>query len=460
MIPTSPNLVTQVRSAGLVRTTIALAATAVTFAAILAVKPSSMAHFVWYFCVWNALILLLHRDQSSDFAFAFLVNSAYVALFVLVQASVYPDSYGTTSPLATSWTDDSYFFSIVADAVPSDLETRPNYWLYEATFGKMVAAITPFRVDHPLDVLFFQSGTAALLATSSSRLMFQLSRDRKLANTVFIFTIICPFLVMNGGVIFLRDTLTAALLVYSLCCINDRRFVLAMLAVALQLSVRPGTGAILMFAYPVIYFAEIRNFIGSRPITAGTLAIAFACTSVIAAPLALQLAGGIYAKIDTVSLLGRELFADLSADPSANALFLAIQEFPYAVRLVLNAAYMFLYPFLSLKPLFDAAHFDLRAIFLGVVAPIYSFWLNAWFFAGALRGKPVIDRQRAITVAIAVILILVGTYSLQTRHKTIIYPLYYIIIAIGFAKATPNSRRVGYAISAVLLLVQVASVLR
>ena len=108
----------------------------------------------------------------------------------------------------------------------------------------------------------------------------------------------------------------------------------------------------------------------------------------------------------------------------------------------------------------DAQQFDLRSFLLNIVAPIYSLWLNAWFFAGALRGKPVIDRQRAITVAMVVILMLVGTYSLQTRHKTIIYPLYYLLIAVGFAKATQNSRRLGYALAGLLFFVQVASQFR
>ncbi|HEV7606554.1 MAG TPA: hypothetical protein VGO61_04420 [Steroidobacteraceae bacterium] len=378
---------------------------------------------------------------------------------MLVQSAVYPDTYGTTSPLSPSWTDDSYFFSLVADSVLPEMQTRPFYWHFEPLFTKLLRTITPLRIDHPLDVLFFQSGTAALLATFSAKLMLQLSSDRRLANTVFVFAVICPFLMMNGGVIFLRDTLTAALFVYSLCLINERRFLSAIVVLVLQLSVRPGTGAILMFAYPIIYFSEIRDFVGRHPGTSFTLALALAFASAFAAPLALDLAAT-YLQIDTVGLLGRELFADLSADPSANAVFLTIQQFPFVLRLVLNAAYIFMYPFLTLRPLTEATHFDLRSLVLGVFVPIYSLWLNAWFFAGMLRGRPAIDRQRAISVAIAVILILVGTYSLQTRHKTIIYPLYYIMIAIGFSRATPNSRRIGYAISALFLLVQLASVLR
>jgi hypothetical protein len=442
------------------RTTIALVATATTLACIMLVKPTSLAHFAWYFCVWNCLSLLLQRKFSGNFAFAFLLNSALTAVFVLIQSTVYPDSYGTTSQWSASWTDDSYFFATVADTVPADMLLRHEYWLYEPVFTRLIRAITPLSIDHPLDAIFFQSGTAAMLATFASRLMLQLSRDQRMANLVFVFAIICPFLLMNGGAILMRDTLTAAVFVYSLCCINDRRFLSAALAIGLHAAVRPGTAMILMFAYPIIYFAELKAFLVRWPVLSALTAILFVTGVVIGFPYAVEYVAGLYGTDAAVSLVGREVFSDLAADSSANTFFLAIQEMPLPIKLVLNAVYMFIYPFLSLRTVLDSQYFDTRSFLLNIVAPIYSLWLNAWFFAGALRGKPVIDRQRAITVAIAVILILVGLYSLQTRHKTIVYPLYYILIAVGFAKATPNSRRVGYALSAFLFLVQVASQFR
>jgi hypothetical protein len=446
-------------STGFAQISISLLAAAVTFTGILVVKPTSLAHFLWFFCLWNGVIVVFHRNDSARFAQAFLVNSAFVSVFVLVQSAVYPDTYGTTSPLAASWTDDSFFFSVVADSVPPDMFTRPSYWEYEPMFGSLVRMVTPLYVEHPLDVLFFQSGTAALLSTFTARFMIQLSRDSQLANIVFVFTMVCPFLLMNGGAIFLRDTLAAALFVYSLSCINERRLLSAAIAVALQLSVRPGTGAILMLAYPIIYFVEVRSFVGRHPMVAGTLAFVFAIAAVMISPLAIEFVAS-NLRLDSIGILGREVLAEQGADSSVNAIFLAIQENPFIVKLILNAAYIFLYPFLTLQPLVESSHFDLRSILLGIVVPVYSLWLNAWFFAGMFRGQPAIDRQRALSVAFVVILLLVGTYSLQTRHKTIVYPLYYLLIAIGFARATPVSRRVGYALSGILLFVQLASALR
>lgn len=434
---------------------IALCAAVVTLTGVLLVNPSSIANFAWYFCLWNAFVFVCHRDDADYFVLAFLVNSAFVALFVVVQSTIFPDTYGTTSPLSMSWTDDSYFFTLVADSVRPELLTRASYWEYQHPFATLIRAVTPLRIDHPLDVLFFQSGTAALLATSSAKLMLQLSRDRRLADIVFVFTMICPLLMMNGGVILLRDTLSAALFVYSLCWINERRFLIAAAVIAFQVAIRPGTGIILTFAYPVIYCREIWPLIRRHPGLSMALATTIVLVGIALIPDALEYLSAHY-KVGAVNFLGREIFAELTDASAGNEFFLAVQELPFAVKVPLNAAYIFLYPFFRPDAVTHASHFDIRTFLMSIVIPVYSYWLNAWFFAGALSAKPVIDRQRAIAAAIVVILILVGTYSMQTRHKTIIYPLYYLMVAIGFAKAAPLARRTGYVLSSVLLLVQIA----
>jgi hypothetical protein len=431
----------------------------VTVTGVLLVNPASIAQFVWFFGAWCGFLVFVNRPELEKFAFAFLVNSAYISVYVLVQATTYPDSYGTTSYHSVSWTDDSYFFSLAADHVPPDLLTRENFFLYSHPFSLLISTFTPLPIEHPLDALFFQSGTAAMLATFTRGVMLQFGAERRVANCAYVFVLACPFLMMNGGVILIRDTLAAALLVYSIYNINQRRYLVAAAAILLQIALRPGTGLLLGPAYLVIYWQEIAQFVRRHPLLVAGGCISVVLVAVQFATMALESFSTVYA-IPKIGFLGRELIADLTADPDANALFLQIQQMPFLVRLVLNAAYIFLYPFLTLRTVLDAPFFDLRNIAMSLVIPVYAFWLNAWFFAGAVSGVRAMQRQRAVVVAIAVTLLLVGIYSLQTRHKTIIYPLYYMIVALGFCSATPMARRCGYVLSGLLLLVQVASVLR
>jgi hypothetical protein len=440
-----------------------LGALAVAFSVcgILLVHPASLAHFAFYLCLWGAWILLFHRSEAEDFGFAFVVNSAFITVFYLVQTTVYPDSYGTTSPLG-SWTDDSYFFALVADSLPANLVVRDNYFLYTHPFATLVRWVTPLAIEHPMDVIFFQSGIAAMLATFSRKFMFQMSSDTRLANTVYVFTLVCPFLMMNGGVIFIRDTFAAALFVYSLCCINSRRFVMALAALALQMAVRPGTALILVPAYVIIYFVDIRAFCRRHRllVAVGVILVALAGLRIAQSlPDLRELVGGT-SEGGGIGFLGREIITDLTAEQDGNVLFLSIQKLPFLVKLFLNGAYIFLYPFLSPKHAFAGEFFDLRGITMNLVVPIQAFWLNAWFIAGALSRPRVTRRQTEILIAVIVAFLLIGTYSLQTRHKTILYPLYYFIIAIGFVRASPKQRRFGYLCSSALLLLQLAALTR
>lgn len=438
---------------------IAFVALSVVTLGIVLVNPPSLFQFAYFFLLWSCLILVLNREDLPDFTFAFLVNSAFIAIYVYVQATTYPDTYGTTSPDSYSWTDDSYFFTLAADRFPPDLLSRPCYWEYSHVFASLVRWATPLPIEHPLDVLFFQSGTAAMLATFTGRFMRQLSNDRQLGRTAYLFTLLCPFLMMNGGIIFLRDTLAAALLIFSLSSLHDRRYLVAASAVGLQIALRPGTGILLLPVYAIVYFQEIRSFVGRHPVPAAGTAVVLALGAAIGAPYALEWLAATY-HVDSIGFLGREVIADLTADPNANALFLTIQDQPFFVRLFLNGAYIFLYPFFTLRTVLEADQFDIRNVLLSVVVPIYTIWLNAWFVAGATSGKAYVDRQRAVVVALVVALMLIGVYSLQTRHKTLIYPLYYLIVTIGFARATPMARRFGYVVAGLFFLIQIAANLR
>jgi hypothetical protein len=441
------------------RIVVAALASALTVLVVLLVQPHSLLQFVNYFVVWNAIIFVFNRDDIEDFSFAFLVNSSFIAVFVLVQATVYPDTYGTTSPLSSSWTDDSYFFALAADTIPPNLPVRENFFLYSHPYSQLIRWLSPFSIDHPLDALFFQSGVAAMLTTYSKKFTWQLSGNARLADTVYLFALICPFLMMNGGVILLRDTFAAALFAYSLSCLNAKRYLLAVAAMAIELAVRPGTCLILLPAYAIIYWPETRAFIRRHPLLLTVAASTFLTATLQLAPTAPDLSLRDL-NANGVGILGREIIPELTANPDANLLFLSIQELPYIIKLLLNAAYIFLYPFFGPRYVIGADYLDLRSITLNLVVPLYAFWLNAWFVAGTLTRLRVAARQRHIVVAIVVSLLLIGTYSLQTRHKTIIYPLYYFIVAVGFTSATPFARRCGYIFSGASLLLQIAMAFR
>lgn len=435
------------------RNVIAAAAFIVTLILTFMVNQYSIALYFYYFALWSAFIYLVHRSSYRDFAFAYVVNSLAIAVFFIIQTRVYPESFGTTSPLG-SWTDDSFFFALTADSVPPSLELRESYYLYSQPFSSIVRFLTLLPTHHPMDIIFFQSGIAGLLAAFTKRFMWQMSSDKKLSDAAYLLAITCPFLMMNGGVIFIRDTFVAALLIYTLSCLFERRFILAGVAIILEIVLRPGTGFILLPAIALIYLA------GGRLMSLRNLAVVALCLPLAILVLARvsvfsELLPQYSSSIAQVSVTGREVFTDLRADAGANAIFLALQDQPFLIRFVLNGAYMFTYPFLAPADAFSTPYFDLRTVLMSLAIPIYAFWLNAWFIAGAITRVRAMNRQSMIFWGVMITLLIVGTYSLQTRHKTIIYPLYFLIIAVGMVRAKPIERQIGYAVSFALVAVQI-----
>jgi hypothetical protein len=434
---------------------VAVPAVALTVVAILFVNPYSLLLYAYYFVLWNAFIFVFHKKELKDFSFAFIINSFFIGIFFSIQTYVFPTSYGTTSPLG-SWTDDSYFFTLVANSVPPGLVTRANYYEYTHPFSTIIRYLTPLPINHPMDVIFFQSGTAAVISVFTKKFVIQMSGDIKAAKLAYLLTLVCPFLMMNGGVIFLRDTLAAALLIYSMACINDRRFALAIGAIGIQFLIRPGTAFILLPAYGIIYF--IRSKMLSRGnLIALALFAPLLIIGAIRALISVQDIPEYAAYFETMGMGGREVYSDLQATDGANGIFLRIQEFPFVVKFVLNGIYMFVYPFLDVRTALNQPYFDVRTILMTVVAPIYGIWLNAGFIAGFMTKVRAMRAQKQIGWAVVITLFLIGTYSLQTRHKTLIYPLYYVIVALGLTRAKPSDLRMGFLGSTLIVAFELAA---
>ena len=59
-----------------------------------------------------------------------------------------------------------------------------------------------------------------------------------------------------------------------------------------------------------------------------------------------------------------------------------------------------------------------------------------------------------------VLLLILSQFSVQGRHKTMLMPLFYILIAYGFVNNTKNTKIVGGILSILIFIVQIIFILR
>jgi hypothetical protein len=412
--------------------------------------------YCYYLLIWSAFMFVFDREQLGGFLYAYSINGLFTVAFVAIQIYNYPESYGTTSPFG-SQSDDSYFFSLIADAIPAGMETRDGYYLYSSGFSDLIRILTPFRVTHPLDVVYFLSGVAGLLAVYTKQLANQLTGNKKVGRSAYVITVICPLFLMSGGAILLRDTLVGALFILSLCCINRRRYLTFIACNTIQLWLRPGTAFILIALYGVFYMRDIVSALTNNKHRPHAIAVAVLAAILVIGMFIYRHAVVELLEANTVVLhkFSREGMVNDYLTGGGRGTFVWIQLQPTPIRLVLASLYMLLTPFFTIQPTGTGA-FDFRIFLMGVIYPIFAFFIHAWALTAVVVKYRSSETARLLLTTFLAGCLLIGVYSLESRHKAVIQPIYYIIAAMGLRLAPPATRIVGYSVSAAWLVIQLA----
>jgi hypothetical protein len=349
-----------------------------------------------------------------------LLSSLISTIYIFIQSSIYPETFGTTSRYG-SWTDDSYFFTLITDKLPPNFFIeRDNYFEYNSGFATILKKITIYKIEYPIEVIFFQSGVMTILALSAkeSNILFN-----KLNNNITSYLIIfCPFLYMNGGAILVRDVLVATLFLILLNACYNKNIVLAIISIVLEIYIRPGTAFILIILMLIFYINTITQTIKRHYILFFGV---FVFLILVIFQISVESIESILLE-EGVSVFGREVFYSLESGNKENKIYLLLLNQPIYIKLLLTGIYFYLYPWISFTNIKNSFGLDIRTIFINIIYPILNVAYN-YFFLLTLNSKKEKYNKNLIIIYI-VGLSLLGTYSLETRHKTILIPILYLIL--------------------------------
>jgi hypothetical protein len=424
-----------------------------TLGIIALVNPASLKGYFYFLLLWGVAILLFDRREAPRFLQAFIVNAFLTAIYILIQSGMYPETYGTTTP-GGSQTDDSYFFSLVATSIPLGLETRPNYEEYRQGLTDILKFITPFPVYHPLDVIFFTSGIAGLICVYARRFAILLSRNFKAGQIAYVLCLFCPQLLMNGGAVLVRDTFVAALFMISLCGLIRRRYTIVVACSILQLYLRPGTAIIIAALHCFMLAPDFSIFIRKAKLSfrlAACIALAITATCCVVFVWRDYFVALLDQSKVSVSSLSRDGLNDY-LDAGGKGAFSYIQRSPLILRAPLSTIFMWFMPFFHPADMLGPTGIDIRGLLLSVLLPFWLFWPHAWVFS------LLITRFRHQFIGPILVFVcacfLIGMISLESRHRTIVQPLYYVLAATGYCLTNRTQKFWGYCISGTWLLIQ------
>jgi hypothetical protein len=414
------------------------------FALILAVLTAEMAFvasinlesalaFVGYLgataVVYRMLVGELHLEAIGLYAFyAFLTLVVYKVQFA--EAPMYLGFSGGK----LFGTDDTHFFSLLAERVPYDIPLRPYYAEYDHPYTTFLDFISLYDVYHLMDIIWANLIPLVLLPVLTRALAFSLTGNENVARGAFLLMVICPFTLANS-LILIRDGWTAMLFVGAIYFFYELKVGRMAVLTSLLFYLRVASGIQLVMVLGIVslvfYFRAERTWV-RRSILGGLVltgtAVAYGSFYLLTIVTPIQTFTGVF------DLLFREEFLGFFRKHTPDAFILQLYELPTYIRLPASFSFFLVMPILPVGELFWEDVFVIRGAMLCIYSLVFVFvfrYLVAGMYESLLSGRgrwPVI----LSVVSFLVLILALSQISMQLRHKVMVMPLQYIIAAYGY----------------------------
>ena len=434
---------------------------AVSGALVTLINVASLIPFFYFLLLAIVLYGTAFSRFSAEAVMLYGVYSLLSTGIYLIQYWTLPEFYGFSGGLGIG-TDDSFYYSQAANSIPLGFPLRDNFSSYVHGYSRVLRKVSVWSINHPLDILFFNSVGAVLTPLFTRETARNLFDDDHIAIAVFGFSAICPFLLSNSLVL-IRDGWTAALLMAGLYFLLKKKYALLIGSMVLLFYLRIASGAIalgaLVFVVWLMYReAQVHKFL--RPLLLGSVVGVVALVALYAVPiiweyvLAKGLAGGFF----------REEFAREyvigTGSGRANPAMGALLSQPWYIRIPLSTAFFSILPTFELSSVIREGVFIPRSLMASVAYPLlFVFYIN--YLARGLHYA--LSKKDIDLIAVAILffgfILAVSQLSLQARHKTMIMPLMYLLVGYGYVNYTKNGKVVGTFVSIVLVIATLFKVL-
>ncbi|WP_158666595.1 hypothetical protein [Salinibacter altiplanensis] len=417
-----------------------LALLAVEFALVSAVYPPAGLAFLYFLGMTVVLYISLAGKRWEEPVLLFVFYSGLIIIVYYINYITFPEFYGFT-PASIAGTDDSYFYSLVASSLPADFPTREFYHTRTHPYELLMEWGTPFTIEHPFEILFFNAVGAVFIPVFSRSLAQVVTKDERVARLTFWLVALCPFL-MNHSLVLVRDGWTAALFAGSLAFFLRGKFVRAAVLGAVLFFLRVASGLQLglvagIMSLLFLYRLESRKkqvlYLGGAA-ALGIIALTIVYPILISQ--AQRLAGG-----EIIGLLYRETYLDVISSDS----FLGrINSQPLPIRLPAALLFFISFPFFAPETVTAKGSFVWRG-FMNCIYSIAFIFYFKFLVQGMIKGIIGKSDFSRITVFSTIILIsLLSQASMQLRHKTVVMPMIYLLISYGYYNSSKIGRQIGW----------------
>lgn len=397
--------------------------------------PSLLAFFYFLFISLILYFWLVGRNLVE----AALLYSFYALLVItlfLVQHWTYPDYFGFSGGPYIG-TDDSDYYTHVADELPHSFPVRErpvrNYEL-------LMRFITWYPVTHPFDILFFNVLPLVLIPPFTFRLALVLTYKREVSRLAYKLVLFCPFLLANSLVL-IRDGWTAMCLLGSTLFFLRQQYFKVSVLLAFLAALRMGSALVLVIilgCYVCWRFIDTRGVSRKILFMGGATAVATIALLLLYPMILsyLESKGFLNTFFFRQYFVGRYLLQNPNTSLVGDSIMVSIYQQNPLVRIPLGFLYFFMSPWFVPNWIIREGIFVPRMLMQNIFALLFIFYfkyliqaiVHIWFSS---------DKKMLFTLlAYLVAILALSQASLQIRHKVMLLPLMYILVAYGYYHRT------------------------
>ena len=399
------------------------------------------------FSVLNKVITLGEKNPN----FTFLHFYLHVAIIIfLFQKFTIPDYLGLSGPGGSVGTDDVRYYAWLLDGkVPYSINLYGNVH----PFANLLKILYPFKIYNPLNIVIFNVLGVSFLPYYVYKLAQTITDNDKISNLAQILMLLCPYS-MAMGLIIMRDMFITTLVIAGLYYFINKKYFVLILIIPLIIYIRMGSLIFLLIGIFIFSLDFIKNKIKNR--------LSYFSVLIFVLISLFGVSYFIIPNIDSISngklssgLFRAEFFDKLSV-MDENAAILKLMTLPLILRTVTLTLFFYFLPFLNFN-IFPLGVLNIRSLLISL-SPIYMLFLWTPIFKTILNSiyEKRINNKITSLIWVSILFALsLGTISLQARHKTVLFPILYILAAYGWYLPSKKYNKISRIFTFLVFLLQI-----
>ena len=384
---------------------------------------------------------------SSHFLFKNLSTKAfyYFHTYLLVAVLLFI-TFKNQSPLYQGLTgegiaDDARFYSQIVGG--KNIAFNITASLDEIfPFAKLLKFLYPFSIQTPLNIVILNLFFITLLPIYVYLLTETLFEDEKIAQTASYLSFLCPF-TMYFGCIILREGIIASLLVAGMYYFLKKQYWLLLFCILGISFIRFGSVLFLLTGLLCLYRIQLVQM--GRKCLFNWIIILIFILIVFIFPYLPELTGGKFS-----GNLYRE-----TGDFWEGSTIGGLTKLPFPFNVVSTTLFFIYIPFLSFPKTVEGLYLA-GSFFQGIFTPIFMLFIWEYVYNAVLSARKGYNEYLYhIVLYVLMSAFLLGTVSLQSRHKIMLFPFICILGAYGMVNYSKREHKLTMLLYAITLIANI-----